>query len=112
MKTSAWDCQSAMKSNRNLRLRTEAQIDIRSILRYTSRQWGAAQRQRYRRRLDEGLMSLTRHPEIGQERNDIHPGIRTFQVERHLIYYSVTETELVVSRVLHVNQDSSGKIEG
>ena len=100
-------------SVRKLRLtiRPNARADIESVFLYTRMHWGTEQRGRYRAKPNVVLDSLTRHPELGVLRNDILTGIRTFQVERHLIYSTVTETQLVVSRVLHVNQDTSGKIE-
>lgn len=53
---------------------------------------------------------LTRYPELGQAQDDIYPGCRVLRVEQHVLYYRVTETEVIIGRVLHVRQDPIGKV--
>jgi toxin ParE1/3/4 len=95
---------------RRLALRPSARSDVRSILLYTRAQWGVEQRRRYRAKLEEAMDRLTRHPELGQERNDLYHGCRALRVEQHIVYYRVTETEIVVGRVLHARQEASGRV--
>ena len=99
-----------MKSSRKLRLTADARADVRSILRYTARQWGLRQRDIYRAQLYEGMDKLLRHPELGEEQDDVFPGCRTLRVEQHVLFSRVTETEIIVSRVLHVRQDVTDKV--
>lgn len=49
---------------------------------------------------------LCDHPNLGRERNDILPGIRTHRVMSHSIFYLVNDDELIVQRVLHERMDS------
>lgn len=56
------------------------------------------------------MSSLGRHPEIGEARDDLFSGCRAFRIEQHIIYYHVTDTEIVIGRVLHVRQDPTGKV--
>jgi toxin ParE1/3/4 len=92
------------------RLHPRARADLRSILLYTRAQWGPEQRRHYRARLDQGIGSLTRYPEIEEVRDDLFPGCRAFRIEQHIIYYHVTDAEIVIGRVLHVRQDPTGKV--
>ena len=77
---------------------------------YTCEQWGEEQRRRYRARLYDGMRRLVDYPELGPARDDLYPGCRSFHIEQHVIFYEVTETEIVVGRVLHVRQDAAGKV--
>ena len=96
-----------MKSSRKVRLTAAARADVRDIRRYTARQWGARQRDVYHAQLYEGLERLSQFPELGQERNDLAAGCRALRVAQHVVYYRVTETEIIVSRVLHMSQDAT-----
>jgi toxin ParE1/3/4 len=100
-----------MTSRRRLRLTADARADLRSILRYTARQWGTRQRDVYRAQLDAGMNDLIDYPERGQERPDIYQGCRAFRVEQHILYNRLTETEILIGRVLHVRQDAIGKVD-
>ena len=97
-------------SARKRRLHPRARADLRSILLYTRAQWGVEQRRRYRALLERGIDSLTRHPELGEARDDLFPGCRTLRVEQHIVYYHLTESEIIVGRVLHVRQDATENI--
>jgi|SRR5215213_9257880 len=99
-----------MTSRRRLSFSTGAQADIRSILRYTERQWGVRQRSTCQTQLDEGLNTLVEYPERGSERNDLYVGCRALRVQQHIVYYRLTETHIIVGRVLHNRQDPTGKV--
>ncbi len=100
-----------MPSRRRLHLTADAQADLRSILRYTARQWDIRQRDIYRGHLDEGMNTLLEFPDRGHERDDLYPGCRALRVKQHVLYYRLTETHVIVGRVLHVRQDAVGKVE-
>jgi toxin ParE1/3/4 len=99
-----------MKSSRKLRLTDEARGDVRDIRRYTARQWGPRQRDRYAAQLHQALRSLLDYPERGRVRDEYFPGCRSLAVEHHIIFYHLTDHEIVVVRILHGNQDATGKI--
>ena len=103
----ARNCRSAVKSSRKVRLTAAARADVRDIRRFTARQWGIRQRDVYSAQLYAGLERLVQFPELGQERNDLSAGCRAVRVGQHIVYYRVTEAEIVISRVLHMNQDAT-----
>ena len=49
-------------------------------------------------------------PDLGRERDDLFPGCRALRIESHVVYYRVTTTEIVVSRVLQVRQDATATV--
>jgi toxin ParE1/3/4 len=99
-----------VKSSRKLRLSPEARADVREIRRYTAKQWGLRQRDRYAARLHQALGSLLDYPERGRPREELYAGCRSLLVEQHVIYYYLTDDEVVVDRVLHSSQDATDKI--
>lgn len=48
---------------------------------------------------------LSLNPEAGRVRNDIEQGLRSFPVDRYVIYYRPIGRYLVISRVIHGMRD-------
>src|SRR5215216_7191801 len=71
-------------------LKPAARRDFRSILAYTSGRWGIAQRDIYRAAINRAFDTLGDNPEIGKARDELSPGLRTFQVEEHVIFYRMS----------------------
>jgi toxin ParE1/3/4 len=88
-------------------LRPTARRDFRSILAYTTSQWGTAQRDEYRAAINRALETLGANPEIGKAREDLSPGLRSYQVEQHVIYYRITGNTARVLRILHGKMDAA-----
>jgi toxin ParE1/3/4 len=83
---------------------------VREILRYTARQWGPRQRARYPAQLHHAMRPLLDFPERGWPRDEYFPGCRGLPVEQHVVFYRLTDDEVVVVRVLHGSQDAVGKV--
>lgn len=50
---------------------------------------------------------LAKFPYIGRSlESATRPGIRSFPVENHLIFYSVRQTERRILRIIHVSRDA------
>ncbi|HEY7035648.1 MAG TPA: type II toxin-antitoxin system RelE/ParE family toxin [Thermomicrobiales bacterium] len=99
-----------MKSSRRLRLSPEARADDRDIRRYTTQRRGARQRDLYYARLNQGMHALLDYPERGRSRDDLYAGCRGLPVEQHVVFYYLTDGEVVIDRVLHGSQDPTGKV--
>jgi toxin ParE1/3/4 len=95
---------------RRLTLRVDARNDIQDTLLYTQQRWGEEQRRRYRAQLYKAMRSLLEYPERGRARDEFFAGCRGLAVERHVIFYHVTDDEIIVGRVLHTSQDAAGKV--
>lgn len=95
---------------RRLVLTPLAKSDLRDILQYTARRWGREQRDVYKDLVMGRLRQLVDYPELGRDRDEFFPGCRSLIVEKHVAFYRATETEIVVSRLLHARQDASDAV--
>jgi toxin ParE1/3/4 len=96
-----------MTSSRSLRLSAEARRDLRSILERSTATWGSEQQDRYLLLLNEAFDRLLHFPEIGRERDDVSPGVRSYRAGEHIIWYR-TNHQISVVRVLHRRMNPSG----
>lgn len=87
-----------------LRLTEDAQADLKEIIAYSRKNFGAAQASRYRDGLADGLKSLRRFPEIGAPLDEIRPGYRCFQIALHRVFYRVEGEIIAVIAILHESQ--------
>jgi toxin ParE1/3/4 len=99
-----------MPSGRKLRLSVEAQDDLRDLLQYSLQRWGWQQRDAYKSKIQRRLRDLATYPDLGRARDEYFPGCRSLPVEQHVVYYPVTETEILVTRILHAKRDAGGLI--
>jgi len=100
---------SVPNSRLNVDLSPQARQDFSDILLTSRRQWGAAQRSKYKTAIDQALVRLTKYPEIGRERDDLIKDLRALAVEQHIIYYYVRPNVIRVERILHARMDASAE---
>lgn len=89
------------------RLTPAAERDLERIWAYTLEQWGIKQADRYIDFLTEAFDTLARSPRIAPTCEQIRPGYRRWAVERHTVYFRMTDYGIVVVRVLHNRMDPS-----
>jgi toxin ParE1/3/4 len=92
-------------------LKPAARRDVRSILLYTRQRWGVAQRDAYRKALDQAFATLSIDPLIGRSRDEIAPSLRSHGVQQHIVYYRVAAETVTVLRVLHRKMDAARHVE-
>lgn len=66
---------------------------------------GEAQADRDLDGLDGDLQACRAQPEQGKAREDVRPGYRSGLVRKHVPFYTFTDDEVVVQRVLHGSMD-------
>ena len=89
----------------NTEVSSEAENDLLSIWLYIA----ADQPLNADRFLDKLLLAIERlaeFPLLGVEREELANGIRSFYVDRYVIYYVVADTSLMIVRVLSADMDS------
>jgi len=96
-------------SNRRLRLTIRAQRDLLGILQYTYDTWGESKQIEYTAALEQSLTRLLIFPDVGRVRGDIRKDLRSLAVERHLVFYRVTEGEVLVERIVHAHMNVTSK---
>ena len=62
------------------------------------------------RRLRLLIQMLTRQPLIGEIRDDVRPGLRSFPCGNYVIYYEPTQPRISILRVLHGARDHEGLV--
>lgn len=87
-------------------LTNAAKADLKAIGRYTQVTWGRDQRTRYLTALDTGFRSLADNPLMGKDCDNIRPGYRKHQIERHIVFYrQIGSGQIEIVRVLHERMD-------
>jgi toxin ParE1/3/4 len=86
-------------------IRPRVREDLKTIWRYSFRQWGERQADLYLGQLDDGIRTLVDFPDIGVPCDHIRAGYRKLQVNRHLIFYRRRDRRIEIVRVLHQAMD-------
>ncbi len=55
--------------------------------------------------LTERLYLLSQNPHIGRRRDDLRPGLRSFPIRQHVIFYRLEGDDVVILHVLHGARD-------
>ena len=88
------------------RLAPAAAGDLEDIWKYTARQWGIEQADRYVDVLIAAFHALSKTPRAAPACDHIRRGYRRQIVERHMIYFRVTDYGIAVVRILHDRMDA------
>lgn len=93
-----------MSSPPRLSLNAEARADLDEILEVSREVWGERQVRRYASAINRGFRTIGQFPDVGRQRSDLRPGVRTFPVESHLILYEEQGNVVTVLRIVHQRQ--------
>jgi toxin ParE1/3/4 len=88
------------------RLSPAAQRDLEGIWKYTRSEWGLEQAERYTDLLTAAFQVLAESPNSAPACDHIRQGYRRRNVERHMIYFRVTEYGIAIIRILHDRMDA------
>jgi toxin ParE1/3/4 len=89
----------------NYKLTEAAKKDLREISAYTKKTWGEEQEKVYRETIRVALRIIANSPEIGQKREELAEGIRSFPVGNHISYYIEKNNQIIIVRILHPAMD-------
>lgn len=87
------------------RLTPRAAADLAEIADYTIEVWGAAQMGDFLRSLNRRFEWLAQNPSAGRERNDVHPGYRSFPEGSHITFYIVSDEYVDIIGIPHKSMD-------
>jgi len=88
------------------RLSPAAERDLEGIWKYTRAEWGIEQAERYTDLLTAAFQVLAESPKSAPTCDHIRPGYRRRNVERHMIYFRVTDYGIAIIPVLHERMDA------
>jgi len=63
--------------------------------------WGAEQADRYLSGLEDCFDLIAQTPGVGRACEQLYPGLRRMEQGRHVIFYCVEKSHVLISRVLH-----------
>jgi toxin ParE1/3/4 len=94
-----------MSARRTVVLSPDARADVSDILLYTREHWGKSQHDRYATVLERTIANVTDFPEAGGRCYRLFPGCRIRRVERHVLYYRITNGSIEIVHILHERTD-------
>ena len=87
-------------------LTKSAQVDLKSIAKFTQDRWGVRRRNTYLREIDQIFRTLAKNPVMGRACDEVREGYRKFPHGSHIIYYQQDDSDvLLVVRILHMTMD-------
>ena len=90
-----------------LELSRRAQADLDDIRDFSVSEFGFERAIPYLDAIEQGFRRLLDHPRIGTSRTDLRPGVRSYPVGEHRIYYRLTADRVSVIRLLHKSMDEA-----
>lgn len=83
-----------------------AEADVREIARYTLRQWGARQQQRYARQLEACFRRIAEGRDRSRAFSERYPQVRVARCQHHYAFYVQPEGQKpLILAVLHEQMD-------
>lgn len=82
-----------------------AKNDLKEIYQYGLRQWGEIQSDNYLLAIKERFWLLTTQPQMGVERQEFQPHVRSLPMMSHVMFYRINDNTIEIIRVLHGRQD-------
>lgn len=87
------------------KLTEAAKKDLREISAYTKKTWGKEHEKAYRETIRAALRIIAKYPDIGQKREELTEGLRSFPVGNRIAYYIEKSDEIMVARIFHPAMD-------
>lgn len=90
------------------RLSKTAAADLNAIAEFTIQRFGVDQSRRYRDNLKHCFEQLADNPELGRRAEQLARGLKRFEHQSHIVFYTSDSDGLLIVRVLHSRMDVSG----
>lgn len=90
---------------RTLAKDSAAESDLIGIWLYSFETWSETQADRYLDSLEDGVQRILEEPRIGKQRNTVREGYWSMRIQRHVVFYTFTDSEVRIRRVLHEVMD-------
>ena len=86
-------------------LSSTAELDIDHLYAYGVLEYGLRQANQYYDGLIEQFERLVENPNIGYNSEELAPNLQRFPYGRHIIFFTNTDTEILIVRVLGKEMD-------
>lgn len=92
-------------------LTDDAAEDIRGIIRYTRKTWGAVQARRYVASLEDGIVRLAGNPTRFRDMSALYPALRMAHCEHHYVFcLPQDKAPALIIAVLHERMDLMARL--
>mgnify|MGYP000703519387 CR=1 FL=1 len=95
---------------RKLHQQAKAREDLKKIWRYSFKEHGEKQADKYYDELITAMESIKANPYIGVACDYIRLGYRQYQVNKHFIFYRLSDKKIYIIRVLHERMIAKGHL--
>ena len=90
----------------NYILTDDAANDMRGLIRYTRKTWGAAQARRYADDLEKGIIRLAGDPARFRDMSELYPTLRMVRCEHHFVFCLPQDgAPALIVAILHERMD-------
>jgi len=96
---------------RRLEIAEIARADLKSIRRYSLREWGLERTAQYMAALRDTMKGLVAGTVVSRNRDDLRPGLHMATSGRHCIFFEADHSRVLVVRVLHDRMDYQRHLE-
>jgi len=86
-------------------LSIQARNDLIGIKKYTIKNWGKKQSNKYIFSIRQCAKKLANYTIQGKLRNEIASNLRSYHIGRHVIFYVEYEEGIKIARILHDSMD-------
>lgn len=86
-------------------LSPEAKKSLLQISYYTLNNHGETQRKKYLKSLRDKMRHISKSPDLRLKRDEIKVGYYSVCVEKHFIYYRITEIQIEIIDILHQSME-------
>ncbi|MTE02085.1 type II toxin-antitoxin system RelE/ParE family toxin [Paracoccus sp. YIM 132242] len=91
---------------KNYILTDDAAHDLRGVIRYTRKTWGAAQARQYAETLEKGIIRLAGNPLHFRDMSELYPMLRMARCEHHYVFCLPQEdAPVLIVAILHERMD-------
>ena len=87
------------------RVTPRAHEALKDIGRYTLKQWGRSQRDKYLQDMNKRFEWLAKRPKVGRYRDDIAEGYYCYSQGSHLIFYTISDDFINIIGIVHQDMD-------
>lgn len=78
-----------------------AQRDLNEIGTYTQNNFGLSQANIYREKLNNAFKTIENFPKSGRHVDGLSSNLNRYEVEKHIIFYDITDQTITIIRILH-----------
>lgn len=87
------------------KLHPAADLDLTRIYHYSVEEWGLSRAEQYIRDLESAFKGLAVGDLSSKDAGFILPGLRSYRVVSHVVFFKQTSDGIIVIRVLHKSMD-------